>query len=123
MADRGSPTQNHRDHVHIDTFRDGGLIPRMHGGGLVDGPYQQGLGLRSDERAAILQLGERVVPRQPEYVRGTSGRTDSSYATTTTSRLEADVTVRAATDDEVSRQTARKVNRGLVRELRRMGLQ
>jgi TP901 family phage tail tape measure protein len=25
MADRGSPTQNHRDHVHIDTYRDGGI--------------------------------------------------------------------------------------------------
>lgn len=25
MADRGSPTQNHRDHVHIDTYADGGI--------------------------------------------------------------------------------------------------
>ncbi|TFV66084.1 UNVERIFIED_ORG: phage tail tape measure protein [Bacillus sp. AZ43] len=27
MADRGSPTQNHRDHVHVDTYDEGGILP------------------------------------------------------------------------------------------------
>lgn len=44
MADRGSPTQNHRDHVHVDTYAQGGRVvransrPRLYGGRAVSTP-------------------------------------------------------------------------------------
>lgn len=29
MGDRGSPTQNHMDHIHVDTFKKGGMLPSV----------------------------------------------------------------------------------------------
>jgi TP901 family phage tail tape measure protein len=47
MADRGSPTQNHRDHVHVDTFAKGGIRNphvRDNGGPLLPGYTFNGTG-------------------------------------------------------------------------------
>jgi hypothetical protein len=73
----GGDTLQHRDHVHISFRRDGAILdslqsaannktldmPRMHSGGLVSSTWPSMRGLAQDERAAVLQVGERVTPR------------------------------------------------------------
>ena len=66
MADRGSPTQNHRDHVHVDTYAKGGIRNphvRDAGGPLEPGYTYNGTGRR-----------EVVLPVPPGY--GMDGVTD-----------------------------------------------
>ncbi len=87
-------TLGHRDHNHWSFYNNGGIrdaaghagsdLPRMHAGGTVHAGMPRSWGLRPDERAAVLQVGERVQPRGhsygPQWVQRGIGPTVSAAA-------------------------------------------